>query len=187
MSRLYSMTQGERAIQLFRTSKAEREIRTALPVLYPRLWRYAIALTGRRDWGEELAQATSIRALEQAKHFKPGTHVDRWCFRLAKNIWLNELRARRVRTGNGLVAVEDMDLASTAPETETNIFARQVLSSVYTLPEAQRVTVLLTYVEGHSYKETAEILEIPIGTVMSRLAAARKSLAVLGADRLERT
>ncbi|SCZ69483.1 RNA polymerase sigma factor [Epibacterium ulvae] len=172
---------------MFRTSKAEREIRAALPELYPRLWRYAIALTGRQDWGEELAQATSIRALEQHRHFKAGTHVDRWCFRLAKNIWLNELRARRVRTGNGLMPIEETEIPSTAQSAEANIFAHEVLNSIYALPEAQRVTVLLTYVEGHSYKETADILEIPIGTVMSRLAAARKSLSFLNQDRLEQS
>ena len=103
-------------------------------------------------------------------------------FRLARNIWLNELRAQLVRQGAGLVAVEDVDLPDQSPATETNIFAREVLSRVNALPEAQRETLLLTYVEGYSYKETAEILEIPIGTVMSRLATARRALADLGRE-----
>lgn len=153
-----------------------------MPELYPRLWRYALALTSRRDWAEDLAQKACLRALEKADSFQAGTHVDRWVFRLARNIWLNELRAQLVRQAAGLVAVEDVDLPDQSPATETNIFAREMLSRVNALPEAQRETLLLTYVEGYSYKETAEILEIPIGTVMSRLATARRALADLGRE-----
>ncbi|MGR3677933.1 MAG: RNA polymerase sigma factor [Paracoccaceae bacterium] len=153
-----------------------------MPGLYPRLWRYALALSGRRDWAEELAQMACLRAIEKSDSFQAGTHVDRWVFRLTRNIWLNELRSRRVRQGMGLVAVEDVDIPDSVPSTELNIFAREVLRKVNTLPEAQRETVLLTYVEGYSYKETAEILDIPIGTVMSRLATARRALAEFGQD-----
>lgn len=103
-------------------------------------------------------------------------------FRLVHNVWMNELRARRVRTGGGLVAVEDIDLADTSPETDANIFAAEVLSEVNRLPEAQRACVMLAYVEGYSYKEVADIMDVPIGTVMSRLATARRSLAHLNAD-----
>lgn len=70
----------------------------------------------------------------------------------------------------------ELDFAETTLDTETNIFARQVLDKMMKLPEAQRETVFLVYVEGYAYREAAEMLEIPIGTVMSRLAAARKSL-----------
>lgn len=167
---------------MFGQKSAEREIRDGLPALYPRLWRYAMAMSGRRDWAEELAQSACVRALEKADGFVPGTHLDRWIFRLTKRIWLNELRARHVREGAGLVAAEDIDLPAGDPTSEANIFLAEVLSKVNTLPEAQRMTVVLSYVEGYSYRETAEILEIPIGTVMSRLAAARKTLAVLKSD-----
>ena len=117
-----------------------------------------------------------------ADQFEPGTHLDRWMFRMAQRVWLNELRSRKVRTGGGLVPVEDIDLPDKTPGAETNILARDVLNKVNALPEAQRHTVFLVYVEGYSYKEAAEFLEIPIGTVMSRLAAARKRQAVDLAD-----
>lgn len=97
-------------------------------------------------------------------------------FRMAQRVWLNELRSRKVRTGGGLVPVEEIDLPDKKPEAETNIMARDVLNRVNALPEAQRQAVVLVYVEGYAYKEAAEIMEIPIGTVMSRLAAARKRL-----------
>ena len=80
------------------------------------------------------------------------------------------------RLGGGLVPVEDIDLPDTTPGADVNILARDVLNRVNALPEAQRQSVFLVYVEGFSYKEAAEIMEIPIGTVMSRLAGARKRL-----------
>ncbi|MEO9685802.1 MAG: RNA polymerase sigma factor [Tateyamaria sp.] len=147
-----------------------------MAAVYPRLWRYAVALTGRRDWADDLVQTTCVRALDKADQFQAGTHLDRWLFRMTQRIWLNELRSRKVRTGGGLVPVEDIDLPDTSPDVEVNIFARDVLNKVNALPEAQRQSVLLVYVEGFSYKEAAEIMDIPVGTVMSRLAGARKRL-----------
>lgn len=161
-------------------------MRDGLEEVFPRLWRYCLAQTGQRDWANELAQMTSIRALEKAHLFDPETHLDRWLFRMAHNLWLNELRARRVRQGGGLVPVEDVDLPDTSSSTEVNILAREVFSFIEQLPEAQRVTVLLVYVEGFRYAEAAEVLEIPIGTVMSRLAAARKRLTTLAGEQKEK-
>lgn len=71
---------------------------------------------------------------------------------------------------------EEAGLEALGADTETNILAREVLSLVTGLPEAQRVVVMLVYVEGFRYREAADVLEIPVGTVMSRLAAARKAL-----------
>ena len=81
--------------------------------------------------------------------------------------------------GGGLVPVEEIDLPANLPDSETNIFARDVLNKVNTLPEAQRQSVFLVYVEGYSYKEAAHMMDIPIGTVMSRLAAARRVISQL--------
>ena len=147
-----------------------------MPAVHQRLWRYAMSLTGRRDWADDLVQTTCLRALDKADQFEAGSHLDRWMFRMAQRIWLNELRSRKVRTGGGLVPVEEIDLPDKTPGAETNILARDVLNRVNALPEAQRQSVVLVYVEGFSYKEAADIMEIPIGTVMSRLAAARKRL-----------
>lgn len=133
-------------------------------------------LTSNKEAANDLAQATCLRALEKADNFEQGTHLDRWLFTIAHRIWLNDLRAIAVRRGGGLLAVEDIDLPDPRPDTETNYFAREVLQSVNALPEAQRATVLLVYVEGFKYAEAAAILDVPIGTVMSRLAAARKTV-----------
>ena len=173
-----------RIIRFGRKKSSADEIRQALPGLYPRLWRFCYGLTGARDVAEDLAQATSMRALERSDQYQSGTHLDRWLFVMARRMWINERRRDVLRAGNGLVTTEDSDLADPNPPVETNIFARQVLSEITALPEKQRETVMLVYVEGFAYREAADVLEIPIGTVMSRLAAARKTLGVrLGQDR----
>ncbi|WP_298256102.1 RNA polymerase sigma factor [uncultured Litoreibacter sp.] len=146
--------------------------------MLPRLWRYCVTLTGNRDVAHDLTQTTCLRALEKSDQFEQGTYLDRWVFRIAQRIWLNDLRSQTVRRGGGLVPIDDADLHSADLPSETNIFVSQVLFQVRALPEAQRSAVMLVYVEGFSYREAADILEIPIGTVMSRLAAARKTLKI---------
>ena len=166
-------------------SPQETEIRNGLPDIYPRLWRYAMSLTARRDWAEDLAQQTCLRAIEKAASFQTGTHLDRWMFRMMHNLWINELRSRKVRTGQGLVPVEDTPLADTKTHSESNIFVSEVLSAVNGLPEAQRSCVILAYVEGYSYQSCADILDVPVGTIMSRLSAARAKLAYLKTETKE--
>lgn len=144
-----------------------------------RLWRYGLVLSGNRDTAEELVQATCVRALERRAQFQPGTRLDRWLAAILHSIWLNEVRSRKVRQGQGLVDADAVLVFDGLAHTETNIVARQVLTEVQNLPEAQRETVFLVYVEGQTYREAAETLDVPIGTVMSRLAAARARLAGL--------
>ena len=175
-------TARRRIIRLFGKKSSEQEIRDGLEAVFPRLWRYALVLTSNRAAADDLAQATCCRALEKAESYQPGTHLDRWLFTIAHRMWLNDLRANAVRRGGGLLAVEEIDLPDPAPDAETNFYAREVLSSVNALPEAQRACVLLVYVEGFKYAEAAEILDVPIGTVMSRLAVARKTVVAQMSD-----
>jgi RNA polymerase sigma-70 factor (ECF subfamily) len=125
---------------------------------------------------DDLFQATALRTLEKAEQFEPGTRFDNWAFTIAASIWNNELRARKVRLGNGVVDADEANLTANNLTGETNIFASEVLKKVSSLPEGQRMAILLVYVEGYSYRETAEILGVPIGTIMSRLATGRQSL-----------
>ena len=89
------------------------------------------------------------------------------------------MRSQRIRTGQGLVDPEEVLITDGAQQIETNILAAQVLKRALGLPEAQRETLLLVYVEGLTYQEAADVLNVPVGTVMSRLAAARLKLSVL--------
>ena len=89
------------------------------------------------------------------------------------------MRARRIRESGGFIDAEDALSFDGARMIETNILATEVLTAIGRLPEVQRETVLLVYGEGYSYSEAASALGIPIGTIMSRLAAARSALARL--------
>jgi RNA polymerase sigma-70 factor (ECF subfamily) len=151
-------------------------VRSGLEAHLARLWRYGLALSRSRDVAEELVQATCVRALERAAQFDPGTRLDRWLFAILRSIWLNEIRSRKIRLGQGLMDAEEALIVDGAHEMETNITAAQVLKAIGGLPVTQRETVLLVYVEGYSYGEAAEFLGAPIGTIMSRLAAARAAL-----------
>jgi RNA polymerase sigma-70 factor, ECF subfamily len=152
-----------------------REVRTGLDPCLARLWRYALVLTGRSDAAEDLVQATCLRAVERADQFVPGTRLDRWLFAILRSIWLNEIRARRISEG-GFVDAEDRLGTDGEQAVETNILAAEVFKVIGPMPEAQRETVLLVYRDGYSYAEAASTLGIPIGTVISRLAAARSAL-----------
>jgi len=162
--------------------ESRQEVRVGLEAHLARLWRYGLVLAGARDVAEDLVQATCVRALERADQFQPGTRLDHWLFSILRSIWLNEIRSRRVRIGGGLVDASEALVVDGIHEVETNIFAAEVLQAVGRLPEAQREAVLLVYAEGRSYAEAAELMAIPIGTVMSRLSAARLALGKLRSE-----
>jgi RNA polymerase sigma-70 factor (ECF subfamily) len=158
------------------------EVRAGLGRCLTRLWRYALSLSKESDIAEDLVQATCVRAIERADQFTPGTRLDRWLFAILRSIWLNEVRARRIRQAEESIDSEKGLILDGAKALETNILAAEVLTAIGQLPEAQREIVLLVCSEGYSYAEAADLLRIPIGTVMSRLAAARTKLARLGEE-----
>jgi len=161
------------------SEESRREVRAGLEPHLARLWRYALLLSASRDVADDLVQATAVRALERADQYLPGTRLDRWLFAILRSIWFNELRSRRVREGGGLVAAEDALTLDGASTIEANVLASEVLTAINRLPEAQREAVLLVYAEGYTYAEAAEALGTPVGTIMSRLYAARTALAKL--------
>lgn len=154
----------------------QNEVQEGITPLFPRLWRYCLVLTSNHDRANDLAQAACLRAIEKAHQFEKDTNLDRWLFRIAQRLWFNELRAAAVRRGGGLATLDEIEIPDPRPNSETELYAREVLLSVMRLPEAQRMTVLLVYLEGYSYREAAAELDIPVGTVMSRLSAARAKL-----------
>jgi RNA polymerase sigma factor (sigma-70 family) len=161
-------------------SEASRaEVRAGLERCLTRLWRYALLLSKTPDVAEDLVQSTCIRAIERADQYMEGTRLDRWVFTILRSIWLNELRARRIRQNRDFSDLENALCFEGAQQLEMNILTTEVLTAIGHLPEGQRETVLLVYGEGYSYAEAASFLKIPIGTVMSRLSSARRALAKL--------
>ena len=148
------------------------------------LWRFAWKLTGSEDDAADLVQRTCLRALEQRSSYVAQGKLRSWLFRIEHRIWLNELRSRQIRNHRSFTLVgQDMDgdsFEATLPEDpgtslspEGNVLLHQVHQAVESLSESQRIVMLLVCVEGFSYVEAAEILDIPVGTVMSRLARGR--------------
>jgi len=166
---------GPGIYSVFGRKKSSHAVKDGLPTVLPSIWRFALSLSARPDLADDLTQATCLRAIEKAHQFKVGTRLDAWCLTICRSIWLNEVRASALRQAGTLDGAAN-DLVDLHSDTEANIFANEVFTRVMALPEALRATVVLVYVEGHSYREAAEILAVPIGTIMSRLASARKTM-----------
>lgn len=148
------------------------------------LWRFSWRLTGNQDDAADLVQRTCLRVLERADQYEARGRFPSWLMRVAHRIWINEIRSRSIRqqktlspsnTAVHMTTVEENKAIDGEGflEPESNVMLHQVHDAVENLPEAQRLVMLLVSVEGYSYKEAAEILEVPIGTIMSRLARAR--------------
>jgi RNA polymerase sigma-70 factor (ECF subfamily) len=179
----YHGSVGQESPRLGRLDKSVRsgpeDVRTGLASHLTRLWRYGLVLSRSRETAHDLVQATCVRALERAPQFAAGTRLDRWLLSILRSIWLNEVRASRVRRGLGLVDAEAVLTLDGVAQMESSVLTRQVLANVSQLPEPQREALLLVYAEGLSYRDAAAFLDVPVGTVQSRLAAARAALAGL--------
>jgi RNA polymerase sigma-70 factor (ECF subfamily) len=154
-------------------------VRRGLAENLPRLWRFGLFLSGRRDTAEDLVEATCLRALERAEQFRLGSRLDRWLLTILHSIWLDNLRSQRIRQREGFVDTEAELITDGLETAEARVLANETIHQVQALPEAQRETVFLAYVEEMTYRETAALLGIPIGTVLNRLAAARAALAAM--------
>lgn len=160
----------------------EAAFRRQLAALLPRLGRFALALTRNRAEADDLTQTTCERALARAGQWQPGTRLDSWAFRIMQTVWLNEIRARRVRQAHAEQAASEGEAATPGDAADARLALDQVSAAMLRLPEELRAMLVLVCVEGFTYREAAEIASIPIGTVMSRLARARLSLIAMIAE-----
>jgi RNA polymerase sigma factor (sigma-70 family) len=154
-------------------------IRAQMVQLLPRLRRFAAGLTGSVADGDDLVQDTIERALKNLHQWEPGTRLDNWMFRIAKNRFID---TRRSHKRSGVVA---MEVPEDAPSVradgvraaEARLMLADVAGALQKLPLEQREALLLVAVEGLSYRDAADILSVPIGTLTSRIARAREALA----------
>lgn len=148
-------------------------MREGLIPLLPRLRRLARALAGQVADADDLVQIVLERALSRATQWRPDAALDKWVFAIARNAWRDEMRARG-RSQN-LFAPEEAGAnssdGSSAPAQKIELAA-----ALAALPPDHREVVALVLVEGLSYSEAAELMEVPVGTVTSRLARARATL-----------
>jgi RNA polymerase sigma-70 factor (ECF subfamily) len=167
----------------------ERFVEDTAPLM-DSLFGAAMRLTRNRADAEDLLQETFLRAYRGYGRFEEGTNLRAWLYRILTNTFINSYRAKQRRPGESdLADVEDLYLyrrlggleasqrgRSAEDELMDLLTEGEVKDAIEALPEQFRMAVLLADVEGFSYKEIAEILDVPIGTVMSRLHRGRKAL-----------
>jgi len=147
-----------------------------LIAVLPRLRRFARGLSGSGSDADDLVQAACERALARQHQFQEGTRFDSWMFRIVQTIWIDQIRARDVRKEDGDIAEERLGSDEPVRRVEARLALAEVRRAVDRLPPDQRAALLLVTVEGLSYKEAAEVVQVPVGTIMSRLARARMAL-----------
>lgn len=141
----------------------------------PRLRRYARALTRDATRADDLVQSCLLRALAKSHLWQPGTDLRAWLFTILHNQHVNDVR-RAVREGIN-IPVEDVAPVLTVPSTQgATLQLRDLDRAMARLPEEQRQVLLLVGLEGMRYEEVAAVLDIPVGTVRSRLSRGRDML-----------
>ena len=152
------------------------EIGELIVGLLPRLRRFARTLSRNQHDADDLVQSAVERAWRHLGQFKPGANLAGWMFGIMKNAWIDNRRAHG-RRGEVPLPEDSGEHPAVSPvDTSTDLWS--VSEAMNKLPEEQRLAVALVLVEGLSYKEAAQVLEIPVGTLTSRLARGRTALSV---------
>lgn len=151
-----------------------------LLAILPRLRRFAVSLSRDRADADDLCQAALERALGARDQWQPGTRLDSWMYRIMRNLWIDEGRSRQraMRTFAPEEAGQNIGYAGDQ-DVEAHMALSDVDRAMQALPGEQREAIALVLVEGLSYKEAAEILGIPMGTLTSRLVRGRGALIEL--------
>lgn len=138
------------------------------------LRRFCYSLTGNAADADDLLQATVERILH--KGMPEDAHADKWTYRVCKNVWIDELRSREVRQRYPSAAIEEETALSAEATAENEREIAAVSAALAALPDDQRLALTLVTIDGKTYAEAADILDVPVGTIMSRIARARKQL-----------
>jgi RNA polymerase sigma-70 factor, ECF subfamily len=149
----------------------------AVVALLPNLRRFALSLCRNTHTADDLVQGTCEKAFANKSSFQTGTRLDAWLFRILRNLWIDRLRKDKTEgQAEDIDEAVDLPESSSDPAAETQLLLRQVSDLITKLPQVQREVIMLVCVEDLSYREAAETLDVPIGTVMSRLARARQEI-----------
>ncbi|MDA1101359.1 MAG: RNA polymerase sigma factor [Proteobacteria bacterium] len=154
--------------------------RDAIIAEIPRLRRFARALVGDSSVADDLVQDCLLRALGRLGLWRQGGNMRAWLFTILRNLHKNRLRQSSRRPPE--LPIDEVSGISSAPAQEQQLALRDLSQALASLPEPQREVVLLIGLEGMSYKDTARILDVPVGTVMSRLSRGREALRNLMND-----
>ena len=163
------------------TSGTSQNIHEQIVALLPRLRRFARNLTRNPHDADDVVQIAVERALLRLDQWRSDARLDSWMFKIVRNAWIDELRSRGRRDKIFLAAEAGENIGTDSMAREAELMSVQ--SAMARLPQDQREAVSLVLVEGLPYREAAEVLDVPIGTLTSRLARGREALqGLLGAE-----
>jgi RNA polymerase sigma factor (sigma-70 family) len=148
-----------------------------LTQLLPRLRRFAHTLSRHGADADDLTQAAIERALRSRDQWQPGTRLDSWLYRIMRNLWIDTARARVRKEKHEAPEEEGQWIGEDPREAiEASLELKRAMAAMERLPDEQREVVALILVEGFGYREVSEMLDLPIGTVSSRLVRGRMAL-----------
>src|SRR5580693_6458361 len=163
------------------TSETSQSIHGQIVELLPRLRRFARNLTRNPHDADDVVQIAVERALVRLDQWRRDARLDSWMFKIVRNAWIDEVRSRVRRDKIFLAEEAGADVGVDTASKQATLMSVQ--AAMRRLPEEQRMAVSLVLIEGLPYKEAAEVLEVPIGTLTSRLARGREALqALLGPE-----
>ena len=143
----------------------------------PRLRRFAYALSHDAADADDLTQMTVERALAARRQWQPGTKLDSWLYRIMRNLWIDTARSRSRKAKLEAPPEEGANVGvDPRPGMEASLDLQRIMAAMGRLPDQQREVVALILIEGFGYREAAELLDLPIGTVSSRLVRGRTAL-----------
>lgn len=154
-----------------------RTFETELVALLPRLRRFAHGLCRDAAEADDLTQMCVERALRSRNQWQPGTRLDSWAYRILRNLWIDTARSRS-RKRKFEAPPEEAEFVGQDPrgQIETSLELQRAMVAMQRLPDEQREIVALILIEGFGYREVSEMLDLPIGTVSSRLVRGRTAL-----------
>ena len=161
-------------------TSAANSLSAEIAALLPRLRRFARSIVFNRDDADDLVQVTVERALNRSAQWEPGTRLDSWMFRIMKNARIDEVRSRIRR--DSLFVPEEAGEHVGDGFAEAHQQRMAIQKAVSLLSEDHRMVVGLVLIDGMAYQEAADVLELPLGTLMSRLARARSALQATLSD-----
>ena len=165
----------------------EEALRQQIVGLLPRFRRFARGLTRDPDRADDLIQSACERALERLDQYRERSRIDSWMYRIIYTRWIDEVRKDKTRTANLVVLGNDDNFKSDAGQAGTRLTrSLDIHRALETLSEEHRAAIMLVSVEGYSYTEASTVLNVPVGTVASRVARARTLLGKLLARRPHR-
>lgn len=164
-------------------SPREEALRQEIVSFLPRLRRFARSLARDPDKADDLVQAACQRALERLDQVREGTRIDSWLYRIIYTRWIDKVRRGKTRSAHLVVLTgEDVPTSANAEAAKDLATALDIKNALAKLPAEHHAAITLVSVEGYSYEEAASVLDVPVGTVASRVARARTMLGRLMAQ-----